>query len=200
MQELRDMVRALKSLSILVLFVLSFDACRDSVSPSTPSTTLEILPLSIGNTWTFKATFYDTAGIIIVVDTFQNIVRKDTMINNQEWYVTNFGVFRNDPQGLWQYWANTPFLKLKYPGSPSDTFLVEGRTYKIISTDEPKTTLLGILHCYHYQRTLPNSNQFQYDEYYSPGVGEVSFEMGDFLYPGRWWRQATYELLRYTIF
>jgi hypothetical protein len=165
--------------SIVLLASLLLISCGRDDQIVDPGAYPPLLPLQVGNSWTFNATHFDTSGAITVVDTLEFKVLKDSTIQGQLWYLTTRGFYRNSPQGLWFLDEDkTPTLIYRYPGSPGDQYIGSANTsVQIISVADSKVVPSGIRVCYHYRLTTLAPNQLQTDDYFSPGVGWVSFEL-----------------------
>jgi len=163
--------RTLICLSILV--VIGCEKKDSIVNP--PEELTEIVPLKIGNQWTFVRTEFDTLGSITRIDTIQYKIIEDTLINNQKWFRQSYWtvLYRNDEEGFWEY-NNEPKLAYKYPAQEGSIFYNNyGWKVTVISTDTLINTPLGILHCYQYQLDFYG---FKTNNFLSPGFGFVYME------------------------
>ena len=140
--------------------------------PEKPS---ELIPLQIGNQWTFIRTEFDTLGLITKMDTIQYKITEDTLINNQKWFKQSYWqvFYRNDEEGFWEFYSE-PKLAYKYPAQEGSKFYNNfGWEVTVISTDTLINTPLGSLHCYQYQLELYG---FKTNNFLSPVFGFVYME------------------------
>jgi hypothetical protein len=187
------------NLTIILFLAFSFGSCTKEANPVDSYPYPEILPLKIGNSWTYRVSTFDSAGAVQSIDTLTRTVLRDTMIQAQQWYITSFGIYRNASDGLWSLYYGAPILNLKFPSAVSDTFMVTGNTIIIQSTNEPKLTPVGTLSCYDYLMIIPSYGGFQTHIYSSPGNGWVSFESAGVSPNGRWKLFDRYELISYHL-
>lgn len=184
---------------LVVLAIIVFPSCSKKDNPIIPPPPPEkpkvLVPLAIGNSWSFRVTTFDTTGPIVWVDTLRFFIRADTLVNNIRWYLKGYdGVmigqlgFRNDNVGFHQ--TNFEGANWDYPypaqkGQYSGFYLVE-------SIDSIVTTPLGDLHCYVYK----------YDWYghpgrmiFAPGIGWVRTENVGRTWGGTVWLAQTMDLV-----
>ena len=165
-------------LLLLTIIVTSLNSCKKDSNPisNAPNDqTIELLPLKIGNNWTMQRTLYSPPGTFWLVDAMTFIVRSDTVLDNQTWYLTTEGALRNGTDGLYAYNLG-PLLVFKYPSIPNDTFSIQGNTITVISTNEPKKVGPNLLLCYHYSESILSSNDILLQYYFAPGIGWVHLE------------------------
>jgi hypothetical protein len=160
----------------LLLFVLV--GCKDIVDPGQkdiPIDTSVIMPLKVGNSWTYKSITIDTLTNDTSSIMIMNTIQSEKMIGNEKWFVDNLhGIIINRSNGLWsalnEY--DTTFIA-KYPAVVGDTFNMHQyyqSVWKVISTDSILHTDAGSFKCYVYYNTDSNGHGVQF---YSPGIGLV---------------------------
>jgi hypothetical protein len=185
-------------LLLLTMIVFCLNSCTKDSNPVSNGPIPELLPLKIGNSWTMKRTLFYPPGTLWFIDTVTFNVISDTTIDNQTWYNTSYGTYRNGPDGLYT-WYFGPLLTGKYPSFPYDTFSVQGRTITILSTNEPKKIGSNFLLCYHYSESIPSSNGFQLQTYFAPGIGWVHLEEASGIPTKTYAFQTIYDLIAYHL-
>ena len=89
--------------SILFCFIFFTSCDSNNVVENKPTNKQSvIIPLSVGNEWTYKQTRYDTNGVAISSYNFNSTISSDTLLGNEIWYRKSDGEYainRND--GLW---------------------------------------------------------------------------------------------------
>lgn len=168
-----------KSILHLSFIFLSFTfiSCskEDSlILPPNPQSVL--VPLAIGNRWTYRVTWYDTTGHINLSDTLTFYIRGDTTVSGIHWYLQGYeGTmvgqlgFRNDAVGyhITNFGA---YYTYRYPAAVGETY--DGRT--IESTDSLINTPIDTFSCYVYRSSWYGK---PYREIYAPGIGLVHDEI-----------------------
>ena len=185
---------------IFVLALLIFiQSCTNNSNPTNSISGEEILPLNIGNSWTKISTQYDTSGNVIKSDTVKVLVERDTIINYARWYISQqYGIVRNDGNGLYQYIDSTPVLIYKYPSYSTEYRKIIGSTVTTVETNISISTLVGVINCYHYLVTWDSTENYKFHYYFSPGIGEVLFE-GSYLKNNKEILFVRTELVKYKI-
>jgi hypothetical protein len=165
---------------IAILFLLvEFSACKKEDNPVQSTNSSDLFPLNVGNQWTFDFASYDSANATPNHSSFTIQVLRDTVIQYDTWFITNDGIFRNSSQGLLR-WEGQPILFYHYPASVGDTTRVYNNSNVVlVSKNATKSVPFGILSCYNYHILFDTSNGFYLNNYYSIGVGFVSFELAD---------------------
>jgi hypothetical protein len=180
---------SLKSLKIVVmmqtfiLVILSGFGCQDAPPTSSGGDSEVLMPLTIGNSWTYAVTGYDETGNgLKTVELTLNVCR-DTIIGGEVWYdldpnVPFFG-FTNKEDGVW--WCRPPipqFLWAKYPASVDDEWEIPGGvTGQVMETDALISVPAGEFVCIHYKiMSLTSDGVVILHNYWSPGVGWIKFE------------------------
>lgn len=166
------------SIVLLIFFSIVISTCSESTNPILPPDTEpdELVPLKIGNSWSFKITTYDTLGAIDWIDTLTIFIKKDTVVNNVLWFLqgsnrTMLGQtgFRNDTIG--HHVTNFESYSITYPYPAEVGESLDGFT--VTSKDSLIQTNLGKLKCYVYNRYFYD---FSYNTIYSPGIGLIYSE------------------------
>lgn len=144
---------------------------------TTPGT---IMPLKIGNQWEFLVEQRDT--ITNLIDTGYQIIEivRDTMIGSERWLVSQSGdKYINKGDGLWMLSVSkAPYLFLKFPASPGDTYFANPDRVETIRVDSIATSRSvphGTHICHKYSGTVPDPT-FKYRYYYKPNFGPVAYE------------------------
>ena len=174
---------SLRSLAPLAVVLLA--GC-DSGDPEADR--LPLVPLAVGNTWTYRAIEFDRYGVPI--DTVErdrsSEVVADTVVAGWTWYreaVVDEGT--GDRGGEW--WAvredglwsdpgdldGAGYLRLPYPAPPGATGAGRfGEAWTLASTDTTVTVPAGTFRCHHYRY---RSVYMVYDDdvFYAPGIGRV---------------------------
>jgi hypothetical protein len=187
-----------QSISIFVLLSLTTLACNRDDNPVTPGSPVQLMPLQVGNQWSFRITFFDTLGNVVTTRHDTMRVLRDTTLNNENWFVTTSGIYSNRSGGLWS-WRMNPVLAFKYPGTTLDTVRAYGTTVSIVSTNELATVPYGSLSCYHYKATWDSSNGFHTNHFLSPGIGFVRLEVGSTFGAGGWYIYSVQELTGFVL-
>lgn len=175
----------MKRLLCFLPLALLFLGCSDDDKATNPTTPKEIWPLKVGNQWAYENTELDSAGHVISVDTSVIAVEKDTMIQNERWYITTVNGAR-DPEmfpgttrsdGMWGWDGTSGLLAFKYPAAVNDTFMAGNQVVIVESIHDTVTVPAGTFICYNYKWPEPPSSSRPYQFYYlSPGVGLVKTE------------------------
>jgi len=195
-------------LIILLTFVLFIGGCKkDESNPveNELNTNQVLIPLTVGNHWKYFRTFYDSSGIILNQDSISCTVEKDTTFNNEKWYQTSWGFLKNKTDGVYQYFSSSSnvqgieysTLQWVYPSSENYNYKPLGAngTIKLMSINESYTTPTKTFQCYHFRITYDNSNGYQQDYYFCPGVGYVKWEDGIQSSSGKYHHCNRYELI-----
>ncbi|RKX29265.1 MAG: hypothetical protein DRP47_02195 [Candidatus Zixiibacteriota bacterium] len=155
-------------------------SCDDD-GVSNNETSSVIMPLTVGNSWTWERLGRDTLGDTIWIDTCHNIVVSDTTIDSETWYklVSNcgkVGLKANRSDGLWSRISpDETDLIAKYPASVGDHWFNQGSTTQLstIVTDTVITVPAGTYSCIGYQWDHINgSNSFGIN-FYAVNIGIV---------------------------
>lgn len=161
---------------VLISIIFVFYSCKKSSNPVEPPVTdvNRLVPLNIGNSWTYKVTRYDTAGVIERVDTLTYFIRNDTVVNDTKWYILGVegGVLigqtgrRNDTSGYHTTDFRGNFWLYPYPAQVGTSD--DGIT--VLAVDSLIETNTDTLSCYVYKRDFtPYISKL----FYAPGYGRV---------------------------
>jgi hypothetical protein len=159
---------------ILFLAMMSLISCNKDEGPTGSSNTGSggIIPLKIGNSWTFRIT--SASGTF----TATNSINQDTTINNEKWFLVGSNTWgTNRADGFWFIkGTNPPLLAYKYPASVGDS--CQAAYYlstKILSINDTITVPAGRFPCYKYQsnRTDYPDHRLEMIEWYAPNIGPV---------------------------
>ena len=188
----------------LVLFsltiILLLSSCKNEDNPVNQNYLPELLPLKIGNWWAFQRTDFDSTGNI--VSTFADTMRvlRDTVIQNEHWFITNHGIYRNAKDGL-RYWSwsdNSSYV-YSYPANENDIFIMGSAIVKVKSVNEKISVPCGDFSCYHYQAELSQLYNWQINYFLSPGIGFVSSEGPSWTSSGKYYIYYREKLLSYAL-
>ncbi len=175
-------------LTVLFLSVLVLNSCKNDDNSTNPNEASNgIIPLKIGNYWSWNYTVFDDSGNKMI--TYDRIERVDydTVINNQRWYVTimyyETNLYTNNSDGYYSCHytgsgpISAPVLNFKYPGKVGDTWNNnDGSKMRINSTNLKYSIPLGEFICYEYIRTAKGISD-NYDRILvSPGIGIITRE------------------------
>jgi hypothetical protein len=164
------------------IFALSLIiGCKEIVDPGPQNMSINkstIMPLKVGNSWTYQITDIDTVTKQTSTSTITITIQSAKVIRGETWFVDNSGgVYINRSNGLW--YANdendTTFLA-KYPAAIQDTFNVHSfypSLFTVISVDSNVQTEAGTFNCFVYKNSDSNGNSVKC---YSPGVGLISLD------------------------
>src|SRR5690606_1281271 len=169
------MIRHKFFIALFIVIALVLNSCDDSTNPIIPPVTdvSELVPLKIGNSWSFKVSTYDTLGAIAWIDTLTFFIKKDTIINNIVWYLQGYeGTiigqvgFRNDSIGY--HVSNFEGNNRTFP-YPAEIGKSIGGVI-VSAKDSIIETSLGKLKCYIYNQYFFG---FLYKEIYAPDIGLI---------------------------
>ena len=160
---------------IFILFLaVIFVGCNNDSNPPV------IMPLKIGNQWTYENTLFATNIYPIMRDTLITKIVGDTIYQNEEWFKTSDNwYYSNRSNGAFlTFLPYKPSLIAKYPCFVGDTFYCEGyNTFKkVISTNGVVATSLGSFICIQYRHTgidLSSNTSWYIDEFYCPNYGLI---------------------------
>jgi hypothetical protein len=188
---------------VIALTSLVLSSCSDMGNPippaQTPQSPMVLVPLTIGNSWSFHVTTFDTTGTVVWVDTLAFFIRTDTVVDDVRWYLQGYyGVmigqlgFRNDDVGHhqinfegWQH--NFPYPAQR--GQIYENWIVE-------SVDSLLATPLGQLHCYVYRYSwLGHPGRM----IFAPGIGTIHTDNVGRTWGGTVWLAQTMDLVAATI-
>jgi len=198
-------------ITLISIILLSIGCEKDKSNPVSNEGThnsIVIIPLNLGNQWLVQRTSFDSLGTISDSDTILCKVEYDTTFLNEKWYKTSWGFINNKADGVWHYYGSSSnvqgieysTLTWAYPATANYKYkpLYANSIITVISVDEEYTTPTETFKCYHYQLIYDNTNGYQQDYYFCPGVGIVKWEDGIKSSTGKWYTCIKYELLSYT--
>lgn len=154
----------------------------DKVTNSEPSE--EIMPLAIGNQWTFVIVGIDSLGDTVSLDSQSTTIVGDTVISGQTWYQyqtdviqsSDLPVLRNGDEGLWITGPDAtdlPYLVAKYPAMTGEmwTNAVGDDTLTVSATRAPVVVPAGSFECIEYVIHRPSGDSTI--NFYAPGTGLI---------------------------
>jgi hypothetical protein len=170
---------------VLVMLTLLFACGKDN--STNPGPTTQIMPLKIGNSWTFSRATFDANGHTVIIDTLTETIVRDTIINNERWYIallssgdsSRTDLMTNRADGLWGRRYDEAFIAINYPMAVGDTLGDDGLFMTLESDTTSITVPAGDFSCYNYH--LFGSNIDIYN-YYSPGIGQIMLRIFDVEY------------------
>ncbi|OGU63925.1 MAG: hypothetical protein A2499_03580 [Stygiobacter sp. RIFOXYC12_FULL_38_8] len=192
----------MKKLILFTLFlILILVSCKNEDSIVNQNTLHELVPLKIGNWWAFQRINYDSTGnaVSTFIDTMK--VLRDTVIQNERWFITNYyGIYRNATNGVrfWDSTNNSSYVYL-YPVKEHDMFVMGSAIVEVISTNEKLKVPYGDISCVHYKATFSSLNNFHINYYLSPGIGFVSLEGPARTISGRSYLYYREQLVSYSL-
>jgi hypothetical protein len=167
---------------LLTLTCLTQFDCSKHQQPFEPiqSSHEYLVPLAVGNRWTFRVTTYQLDGDTAWTDTIAYLIKSDTIINTDRWFIYAYdgvssGVLyvRNDASGYRETnWSNYSY-SYPYPANVGDS----STWYRVASIDTVLSTPLGLLKCYRYQL---NWYGMLTNTYFAPHIGLVRSESAGF--------------------
>jgi hypothetical protein len=160
---------------MLVVALLAISASCHKSNPVAPNpTALQIVPLTVGNTWSYDGVFYDTTGSVLQVYGELHLVQQDSSLYGRTYYVYD-GLCANTDSGLVQTYSSPSstysFLIYRYPAQLGYSY----RSGNFIAVVSQLDTLVqvpaGSFHCIRYTYTYDSLKC--YEEYVTPGIGRV---------------------------
>ena len=194
-------------LSLLSLLVLVSGCGSENLTVTNPTPVPKIWPLKVGNQWTLENRVTDSLGDLVRVDTSVVLIAKDTVIQQETWYIPTVNGVRdpdmnlvtNRNSGLWQGGSNG-YLLFKYPAKAGDTYVIPMGKATVLSVNDTMQVPVGTFICHTYKWVGDGevNRAFQW-QYFAPGVGWVaSVEFyktpGGTVYPGVYHLLISYEL------
>lgn len=192
---------AFRVLVVITAFALPSCSKKDNpVIPPPPTELPKVLvPLTIGNSWSYRVTTFDTTGPVVWTDTLTFFIRTDTMVNNVRWFLEGYnGVmigqlgFRNDSIGFHQTNFEGWDVSYPYPASKGQVF----QNWTVESIDSLIVTPLGQLHCYVYKYYFYGHAGRMI---FAPGIGTVHTDNVGRTWGGTVWLAQTQDLVAATI-
>jgi hypothetical protein len=170
---------------VLVMLTLLFACGKDNSTNPGPAT--QIMPLKIGNFWTYSRTTFNTNGNIVAFDTLTETIVRDTIINNERWYIallssgdsSRTDLMTNRADGLWGRRHDEDFIAINYPMTVGDTLSDAGLFMTLESDTSSITVPAGDFTCHNYHLFGYNIDIYNY---YSPGIGQIMLRIFDVEY------------------
>ncbi|MGB2868962.1 MAG: hypothetical protein WBD36_10955 [Bacteroidota bacterium] len=171
----------------LTVLLLGLGCSKSSDNPvsTVDDTSNQILPLQVGNSWTYNVMTYDTAGIGTFYALINMVVVRDTTIGGERWYIVSssgssgVGIIKVKSDGLWYHSAAGNFLGVKYPAADLSAFLLQSITVSVASNSASVTVPKGTFSCIKYGVTQGTSffGPGPTDYYFSKGKGLVQINV-----------------------
>jgi hypothetical protein len=172
-----------KIIIVFCFVFLLFSGCDKHSSVLEPKLqSNEILPLVIGNQWSYNSFTYDSSGAITSSQDISYGVSGDTIIDGSKWFKVLGLPTSNRDSGLCVFGHSGPFLLLKYPAAVQDSFYLQPNScyVYIISIDTTISISFGTFKCYAYElRSPPSLNAIEIRRtinFWSPCVGQIKVE------------------------
>jgi hypothetical protein len=159
-----------------------------------------IIPLKVGNSWTYKVTAYDSLGAILPfsIGDISLRVTSETTIGSEKWYQVNGSLLTNRADGMWSRdSAGREQLTFKYPANVNDSYSSSGGPIVVSTTNQTVTVPQGQYACYGYRQG--SGTGFDVIQYCAPNVGLVKVEAYQQTLSGRQYVATTFELKALTI-
>jgi len=172
------------------VFALLWGCSDDKVVNGDDDDTV-LMPLKIGNSWTYYKEEFDSAGTILDTATFFRSISIDTVVQGIRWYGLNASWYAHRPYGLWRCHILSSFEERYYwyylypasAGSSShfSSFFSDsaGCEIKVADTKHALTSPAGLFICYTYVVDLScmaGSVSDSIIEFFSPRVGMIGLE------------------------
>jgi hypothetical protein len=175
-----------KLLPLILIFntiiILSCSNTDNPIETSGQGESPVLVPLAIGNSWTYRITTFYTPQNIDRIDTVTFYIRKDTIAYARIWSLigrpyTNQDIYiirdvegcYNDPSSYHTTYFDGRYSTYRYPGKVGDRWSMG----TIIAIDSSINTPLGVLSCYVYEWRYQNIPIL---DIYAPGIGLVHEE------------------------
>jgi hypothetical protein len=180
---------------VVVTIILTVAGCatKDPLSPTT-SATPTIMPLKVGNMWTYDLKSYNSGSPTPIYDwTYYVKIDSVVTIGDEQWYRARHIIYdnvsaydsteyyyTNRDDGLWirETPGGTAYLKAKYPATPSNVYASFNEFFgsipsvTVVDTGMVVSLPQGNYRCYYY-RALPAAT-LEFNEYYQPNIGWVT--------------------------
>lgn len=183
---------------IAVLFALGIGIGRCADEPNATVSSTAIMPLTIGNSWVYTTTSFDTGGVITSkVNSVVKVISKSTnSLNSERYTVVTDGIgpaygLRGGTLFLYFPSSDSDSVAVaKFPARARDTIqklrveLIDStiRTAEavlvVVNTDTLISVSAGSFHCQKYHHEFAEAENHylngKTEYYYSPGVGMVA--------------------------
>ncbi len=175
--------------TFILIAPIIFTSCSESTSPYSNNDGL--IPLSVGNSWSYQFTDYDSSGAVIYTEIQTNKIDKDTIISNNIWYGYNYIPvsvwFINKADGYWSFakrngntlMNDTSIIVYKYPTKAGDVYGNPYTPSEVISTEEEITVPAGTFNAIHITTnysSLNNNFLYSFETYIVPHIGVIKLE------------------------
>ncbi len=161
-----------------------------------------IIPLKVGNSWTFRGTFYDTLGGVLSIPLDDLVIRitRDTTIGSDKWFGEQGSWLINRLDGLWSRTsAGREYLVFKFPANVNDSYDSNGERVTVTATNQSVTVPQGQHSCYKYSSGGGSSSAPEVIQYCAPNVGLVKIEFYQRTLSGRNYLAGSYDLKQLTL-
>lgn len=182
---------------ILISSILLWNCSSDSSTDinENGSNNGVILPLSVGNKWTYELKYY-TNNKLDSMNFLTYFIDSTYIFNNEIWYSLRANLYKgimplkNKHDGLYIYDPQDtvkPILWLKYPASIGDKWEIptkgdtDSTIYEVESIDSSIASNIGIHICYIYsvRYTWYSNHTTTSTHYYEPNLGLIKEEIID---------------------
>jgi len=179
---------SLKGIPYLLFAVILFFTFYCSEPTEINPFPTEIIPLDMGNSWSYVRTNYDSTGIVEYTEDITSTIDKDTLIDELTWYGysdTPEGIwFVNKPDGYWGFARrnngssiiDTMLLVYKYPAIVGDVFDFPSFRREVVSINELITVPAGSYKTIHYVDTFIDSSNYlqdSFETFVAKGIGII---------------------------
>ncbi len=174
----------MNKLSILVALLagtMIVGGCGDD-DPAAPSPSALLVPMAMGNQWTYAAQEYDTNAQLRDSKTVINTVIADTMIKGERWYFVNDDratPTKTTSEGVY-YWdteAATARLYLASPAMAGSSYTKGNQRYTVAAPSSSVTVPAGTFNAVQILATDSNIPSISSMLWVAPGVGLVKMEV-----------------------
>ena len=144
-----------------------------------------LMPLNVGNQWTYQNTMVDSSGVVRFSSTIIYKIFRDTLIQNEKWYLygtntTPSAWMANRADGLWIMPApgniSQSRVWYKYPANVNDSWIVFNAAVTLAAANISLTVPLGTFSCLQYTVSDTSSGAGLETIYFAPGKGIIKFE------------------------
>ncbi|NNG26989.1 MAG: hypothetical protein HKM87_05650 [Ignavibacteriaceae bacterium] len=195
---------------IILLHILLIFSCSSEENPIITIATGSdgLIPLKVGNSWTYQSTIYDLDSNITFQGTYLQEVFASVVSENLTWYyidrepeANQYPRYTNKEDGYYEkeYETDKVELKFKYPCSEGDSYLYGDHYINVLSTDTIITTTRGDFKCilYRLQFLDPGFPGLRYhiaEWFISPEIGIIRYYSYSPSYGGLLWELLSYIL------
>jgi hypothetical protein len=191
-----------------IVVLLLIDGCKKDDNPvdqgGTPQATV-LMPLKIGNQWTYRVISYDTSGTVQHVDTSTFKIVRDTTIQSEKWYFigqdsTAYELLTNRSDGVWYMRVRiaplAAVLFAKYPANVNDTWLGPDSSIAMLWAKDINVSVpQGTYACFQYMYADKGTQFMSQAKYFPVGVGFVRDEFYSKTNSGRGYVRSCRELM-----